>query len=41
VVYVLLLSVIAPILTKESRRIWDATLGRREAKAKAGGPRPA
>jgi CPA2 family monovalent cation:H+ antiporter-2 len=36
VVYVLLLSVISPILTKESRRIWDATLGRREARAKAG-----
>ncbi|WP_118193398.1 cation:proton antiporter [Albibacterium indicum] len=36
VVYVLILSIVAPILTKESRTIWKRTLGRKEAaKAKA------
>lgn len=31
VVYVLILSIVAPILTKESRTIWKRTLGRKEA----------
>jgi CPA2 family monovalent cation:H+ antiporter-2 len=35
VVYVLLLSVIAPILTKESRVLWDMSFGRKAARLKA------